>query len=229
MNFYKIILLILFLTLVCCKKSKNTSSEEVKINNALKKQLEKILLNDQGIREIVNGNPSDERKTELLTQMNLIETDVEGYKKFELMRKIDSINILEIEKIIKKYGYPSKSLVGEPANKTVFYVIQHSDKINKYLPLIRQATKNGDISQTALAMMEDRNLMEQGYEQIYGTQIKGQANKEGEWIYFLWPVKNIDSINIWRKQVGFELNLEEYLKKMDVEYKLYKISELSDL
>ena len=34
---------------------------------------------------------------------------------------------LKIDKIISKYGYPGKSLVGEPEN--FFYVIQHSNKI----------------------------------------------------------------------------------------------------
>ena len=145
------------------------------------------------------------------------------------MREIDSLNLSEIENIIKKYGYPSKSLVGEPANKAVFYVIQHSNQIDKYLPLIRKATENGDINTTSLALIEDRNLMYKGVEQIYGTQIKGQANKKGEWIYYLWPIKSIDSINIWRKEVGFEQTLEEYLKEMDIEFKLYKINDLKDL
>jgi len=229
MKFYKIIFLILLIALTCCKKIKNSNPEQVKIDIELKAKLETILLKDQGIREIVNGNLSDERKVELLNQMNLSETDIDGNRKFDLMREIDSINMIEIENIINEYGYPSKSIVGEPANKAVFYVIQHSDKIDHYLPLIRKATENGDIAQTSLAMMEDRNLMEQGREQIFGTQIKGQANKQGKWIYFLWPIKNADSINTWRNQVGFERNIEEYLKDMDVEFKLYEINELSDL
>jgi len=229
MKSFKIIFLTLLILISCNKNDKKDNSEKEKINLELKNILESILIKDQGIREIVNGNLSDKRKTELLTQMNLSENDIDGNRKFDLMRKIDSINIVEAEKIIAEFGYPSKSLVGEPANKAVFYVIQHSNKINKYLPLIREATKNGDISQTSLAMMEDRNLMEQRLEQIYGTQIKGQANKKGEWIYFLWPIKNVDSINVWRKQVGFEQTVEEYLKDMDVEFKLYEINELSEL
>ena len=85
------------------------------------------------------------------------------------------------------------------------------------------------MSKTSLALTEDRNLMYKGVEQVYGTQIKGQANKKGEWIYYLWPIKSIDSINIWRKEVGFEQTLEEYLKEMDIEFKLYKINDLKDL
>ena len=229
MKYFKLIFLTLSITLSSCKESSNSNSEQIKINSELKNQLETILLKDQGIREIINGNLSDERKTELLSKLNLKEKDITGNRKFNLMREIDSINLLETENIIKKYGYPGKSLVGEPANKAAYYVIQHSNKIDKHLPLIRKATENGDIPKTSLALMEDRNLMYKGLEQIYGTQIKGQASKKGEWIYFLWPIKNIDSINIWRKEAGFEQNVEEYLKEMNVEFKLYKINELSDL
>jgi len=229
MKSIKLTLIILSIIFSSCKGENEINSKEIKINVELKSKLETILKKDQGIREIVNGNLSNERKVKLLSELNLKETDIEGNKKFELMREIDSLNLLETENIIKNYGYPGKSLVGEPANKAVFYVIQHSDKLDKYLPLIRKAAENGDISKTSLALAEDRNLMYQGLEQIYGTQIKGQANKKGEWIYYLWPIRNIDSINIWRKEVGIEQTLEEYLKEMDVEFKLYKINELKDL
>ncbi len=227
----RILALIILLVFISCKQEKSTkeSLETDKIDIELKEKLENILLRDQGIREIVNGNLPDKRKVELLSKLKLNKTDIEGNKKFNLMREIDSLNLLEIENIIKKYGYPSKSLVGEPANKAVFYVIQHSNKIDKYLPLIREATKNGDITKRSLALMEDRNLMYNGLEQIYGTQIKGKANKKGKWIYFLWPIKDKDSVDTWRKEAGFKKSLKEYLKEMDVEFKLYNISELNDL
>lgn len=229
MRSLKLILLMVFLVQTSCKETEKSQPKQVKVNVDLKEKLNSILLKDQGIREVVNGNSTDSRKAVLLIDLNLKEVDIEGDNKFSLMRKIDSINIIEIEKIISEYGYPSKSLVGEPANKAVFYVIQHSDKIEQYLPIIRKAAENNDISKTSLAMMEDRNLMHKGIEQIYGTQIKGQANKDGDWVYFLWPIKNADSINIWRKQIGFTKSIEEYVQDMDIEYKLYKIEELKDL
>jgi hypothetical protein len=229
MRSLKLILLMVLLVQTSCKETEKSQPKQVKVNVDLKEKLNSILLKDQGIREVVNGNLTDSRKAVLLNDLNLKEVDIEGDNKFSLMRKIDSINIIEIEKIISEYGYPSKSLVGEPANKAVFYVIQHSDKIEQYLPIIRKAAENNDISKTSLAMMEDRNLMHKGIEQIYGTQIKGQANKYGDWVYFLWPIKNADSINIWRKQIGFTKSIEEYVQDMDIEYKLYKIEELKDL
>ena len=229
MKYVKIIFLVLSIFLSSCKENNKVKSDQVEINLVLKDKLETIFLKDQGIREIVSGKLSDKRKIELLTEMNIKESDIEGNKIFDLIREIDSTNLLEVESIIKKYGYPSKSLVGEPANKAVFYVIQHSNKVDEYLPLIRKATKNGDIEKTSLAKMEDRNLMYKGVEQIFGTQIKGQSNKDGEWIYFLWPIKNIDSVNILRKNAGFEQSIEEYVKEKGVDFKLYKLSELKDL
>ncbi len=229
MKYAKIIFLVSSIFLSSCKDNNKVSSEQVKINIELKDKLETIFLKDQGIRKIVSGNLSDKRKIELLTEMNINESDIEGNKIFDLIREIDSTNLLEVENIIKEYGYPSKSLVGEPANKAIFYVIQHSNKVDEYLPLIRKATKNGDIDKTSLAKMEDRNLMYKGVEQIYGTQIKGQANKEGEWIYYLWPIKNVDSVNILRKNAGFEQSIEQYAKEKGVDFKLYKLNELKEL
>ncbi|MCC8360180.1 DUF6624 domain-containing protein [Salinimicrobium sediminilitoris] len=224
----KIIFTLLLLT-SCYSYSQVTNPEEDQINPELKEELERIYLMDQGIREITDGNPSGERKAELLRKMDLDEKDIEGNKLYSLMREIDSINLIKVERIIQEYGYPGKSLVGEPANKAVFLVIQHSDKIDRYLPLVRKAAKEGELSKTYLAMMEDRNLMFQGLEQIYGTQIKGQANKEGEWIFFLWPVKDPEKVNILRKNMGIKSTVEEYLKRMDMEVKFYTLDEIDDL
>lgn len=231
MIYQKTLPLILIIIFTSCKQEKKMkiNSETNRIDIELKEKLENILVRDQGIREIVSGNLTNKRETELLFELKLKKTDIKGDKKFDLMREIDSLNLIEVENIIKKYEYPSKSLVGEPANKVVFYVIQHSDKIDKYLPLIRTAAKKGDITKTSLALMEDRNLMQKGSEQIYGTQIKGKANKKGEWIYFIWPIKDIDSVDIWRKEAGFKQSLKEYLKEMDIGFKLYDISELDDM
>jgi hypothetical protein len=226
----KIILLLIVCFSSCVVKQNNNDNFRLtKINAELKKKLEEILLKDQGIREILAGNLSDEKKEKLLIEMKISEQDIEGNKKFVLMREIDSTNLLEIESIVKKHGYPSKALVGEPANNAVFYVIQHSNKIDEYLPLIKKAAQNGDVDSTSLAMMEDRNLMYKGVEQIYGTQIKGKLNKKGEWIYFLWPIKNADSINKWRKNAGFKQTIEEYTKDMKVEFKKYKINDLNEM
>lgn len=100
---------------------------------------------------------------------------------------------------------------------------------NQHLPLVRKAVEEGEISKTYLAMIQDRNLMDQGLEQIYGTQIKGQANKEGEWVFFLWPVKDPEKVNFLRKNMGIKSTVKEYLERMDMEVRFYTLDEIDDL
>lgn len=106
----------LSIVLVSCVVNKNSKVNcgQSKLNIELREKLETILLKDQGIREILVGNLSAERKVKLLACMNLNETDVEGNKKYILVCEIDSI--------IKIYGYPNKSLVGEPVNNSLFHL-----------------------------------------------------------------------------------------------------------
>ena len=106
------------------------------INLALKMQLDSILQTDQGIREFVDSETTEKRKDTLAHFFNLGK-DVLKKRAWSIMPKIDSLNLIKTEAIISKYGYPGKTLVGEPANTTVFYVIQHNpDQISKYYPLI---------------------------------------------------------------------------------------------
>lgn len=226
----KTILILLSLLIMVSCKDKTVSEANLsnqKMNLSLKEKLEHILVMDQGIRQLLQENLSEKEKNELLKKMNLpresIENDI-----YALMTEIDSTNLAEVEKIISEYGYPGVELVGKPANETVFYVIQHSDKIEQYLPLIRNAAKNGDVSMKSLAKMEDRHLMHRGKEQIYGTQIRGQKNKNGEWVHFVWPIKNPDSINIVRNSIGLG-SIEDYAKQFDIEYKVLTLEEINEL
>ena len=192
----------------------------------MKKELEHILKLDQGVRELIQDDITQEKRQKILDKMDLTDKSLDDGV-FTLMREIDSINLIKVEKIIDEHGYPGRDLVGSPANETVFYVIQHSKKIDKYLPLMRKAAENGDISKTELVMMEDRYLMNSGKAQIYGTQIRG-INKDGEWIHFVWPIKNADSINELRKSIGLS-TIEEYAALFDIEYKEYTLEQVNEL
>jgi hypothetical protein len=91
----------------------------------------------------------------------------------KLQTESDSSNVKRVVVIIKQYGYPGKTLVGEPTNEAVFYVLQHSTVIDKYLPLIEKAVKEKQLPFHLYAMMKDRSLMYNKKEQIWGTQAKG--------------------------------------------------------
>lgn len=150
---------------------------------------------------------------------------------WKLQNVIDSTNLILVENIIKKHGYPGKSLVGEPANKTAWYVIQHSDKISEYLPIMKAAGKKQELPFNLVAKMEDRYLMDKEEEQIYGTQGFLIGNpKDGT--KFIWPIKDVENVNKRRKEAGFDSTVEQNAKHLfgdDFEFKHYSLEEVKKL
>ncbi|MEO8255587.1 MAG: hypothetical protein ABI554_14505, partial [Flavobacterium sp.] len=121
-----------------------------------------------------------------------------------------------------------------PTNTAVFYVIQHSDKINKYYPIIEKAGKQKELDFTYVAMMLDRKLLSENKEQIYGTQIYGRQikNKEtGKEDFFMYmqPIKNAKSVNKKREKAGFKTTIEENAKRFGIIYREYTFKELSKI
>lgn len=173
------------------------------LNFKLKKQLDSIMVLDQKYRK----DFSPETMRDMIQQ--------------------DSLNIAEVENILAKHGYPGKSLVGEETSKVAWLVIQHSNKIDKYLPLIKEASSKNELRKKYAAMMEDRHLMENGKEQIFGTQGKTYFNDS---IKFIWPIKDPETVNQRRKEAGFEDTVEEYAKLLfgeDFEYKPLTMKDIS--
>ncbi|WP_426477077.1 DUF6624 domain-containing protein [Chryseobacterium sp. CBSDS_008] len=206
-----------------------------KVNEALKRELDEIMKVDQGYRMLFDTEITPEKKEQLLKDLNI---DKEEFKKknWLLVAEHDSLNMQKIEKIISQYGYPGKTMVGEPTNQAAWYVIQHSNKIGKYLPLIKEAGKKKEIPFTWVAMMEDRSLMDEDKEQIYGTQGKGEMtkDKDGKQIFvnFVWPVKDLKNVNKRRKEAGFDSTLEENAKRMfgkDFKYEPYTLKQVLEL
>lgn len=119
---------------------------QTKINEDLKKELDNILVQDQIFREYIDDQTTDLRKQEI-SKIVSYPKDYLDNNIWSLITKTDSVNLLKVEKIVLKYGYPGRSMVGEPTNTAVFLVIQHSPKISKYYPLIEEAGKNREIPQ----------------------------------------------------------------------------------
>lgn len=196
----------------------------------LKAELDDVYKLDQGVREIYFAKTIEE-KNALAEELGLpTQEDESGFMK--LWSDVDSLNLVKIEKIIKKHGYPGKSVVGEPTNETVWYVIQHSPKIAEYLPMIKEAALKGDIDKDLVAMMEDRYLMQEGKEQIYGTQGTTLGRNDNNPINIIWPIKDPESVNKRREDVGFKESVESYGKRLygdDFVFKNYSLKEVKNL
>ena len=223
---YQITLILILCFKYCCLG-------QFQINLNLKHELDSILNLDQIFREYIDTNTGEMKKDSIAKATGYIRNELDTHA-WEIINKIDSANLKRIEELIKEYGYVGKSLVGEPTNKTMWYVIQHSDKIDNYLPIIENAGKKGEISFTLVAMMKDRWLMRKGKEQVYGTQVKGFKTKNkttgnDEWLMFVWPIEDAKNVNIRRKEAGFSTTVEENAKNLGVEYKEFTLDEISKM
>lgn len=124
--------------------------------------------------------------------------------------------------------------VGEPANTAVFYVIQHSEKISTYYPLIEKAGKSGELPLKYMAMMLDRKLSQEGKAQVYGRQVymvmvlNPKTGKKEPFEYVI-PIEDAISVNKRRKEAGFESAVEENALKFGMVYKEYTIEQINKI
>lgn len=137
----------------------------------------------------------------------------------ELMRKqglADATNLAKVLKMIARYGYPGKTLVGEKYMSTAFMVIQHNDHAvqAEYLPLLTEAANKGELGWSSLALMVDRVKTGNGEKRVYGSQLFEHDN-----VRQLFPIEDEANVNIRRAKIGLP-PLETYLKNWDINYKL---------
>jgi hypothetical protein len=210
------------------------SQAQETIDETLKKELDGIYKSDQILREYIDSETTDSRKLQILNETGYSNDDLANGKVYMMLNKRDSINLIRIEEIIAKYGYPGKTLVGEPTNEAAWYVIQHSKKIANYFPMIQEAGASNEIPFVKVAMMHDRLLVQEGKEQLYGTQGAGMyilnpISGQKEFWHYIWPIQNAESVNELRKEAGFTTTVEENAKRLGIVYKRYTLDEIKQL
>jgi len=75
---------------------------------------------------------------------------------------------------------------------------------------MKEAGKKDEIPFRMVAMMEDRYLMDQGKEQIYGTQGSMMIGSYP----MIWPIKDPETVNERRREAGFSMDIEEYARRL---------------
>ena len=135
---------------------------------------------------------------------------------WKIINETDSINLIKVTTILDKYGWAGVDKVGEEANKTLFFVIQHSNLATqqKYLPMMREAVKNKQTNGHLLALSEDRVALGEGGRQTYGSQI-GRDNETGK--SYVLPLDDPDNVDKRRLEVGLG-PLAEYVKLWNIEW-----------
>lgn len=130
----------------------------------------------------------------------------------EIINEKDSINLLKIEKILNEQGWLGADVIGEQGNNTLFLVIQHSDlEVQlKYLPMMQEAVKLGNIKSNDFALLEDRIAVRQGKRQLYGSQIYTNYDTGESYVY---PLIEPEKVNERRAKAGLDESIEDYVKR----------------
>ncbi len=176
----------------------NKEKAEVNLDKTLVATLDSIFNDDQNGRqqlkevEAIYGVDSKELKAH-----------------WKMISEKDSINLIKVKTILDTRGWLGEDVVGEQGNTTLFLVIQHSDikTQERYLPMMRQAVKNGKAKGSSLALLEDRVALRQGRMQIYGSQINRDIKTQS---YYVSPLEDPDNVDKRRAEVGLQ-PLAEYL------------------
>lgn len=103
-------------------------------------------------------------------------------RRFRVSNNIDDIRQMELDKINIKIidslysihkEYIGKSLVGIKLSSTMWAVIQHSNlnKMEKYLPVIKEAIDKGELNKTVIKLLIDRIYSIKHNKQIFGSQV----------------------------------------------------------
>ncbi|WP_298518719.1 DUF6624 domain-containing protein [uncultured Kordia sp.] len=152
--------------------------------------------------------------------------DSEQFQKYQkIYKKNHAINEKKVKEILDTYGWPTQETRGERGNWTLCNVLQHSDNTVRihYLPMMKQAVKDGRLEARFLVRAEDRIATEKGELQLYGGQMKYYPETKS---FNVWPVYDPANIDKRRAALGlepiapflkrrfdFDWNLEEQLKR----------------
>jgi hypothetical protein len=127
------------------------------INTSLQKKLLLMLNEDREVRE----------------QLAKDGTLFEGYH--PEMEKVHLKNAAILEKIIEKYGWPGKSIVGKEGAEAAWIIIHHAisrpDLQKKMKNKLEVEVQKEEVEPKHLAMLIDRICFFEGKPQIYGTNL----------------------------------------------------------
>lgn len=102
--------------------------------------MDSVHIVDQAIRKLFSSSPDIDS---IAKARNISVAEVYNVLSAEMVR-IDSANMRFTDSVIKIYGYPGKSLVGENASYAAWSVIQHSNRIDEFMPLLKDAVDKGE-------------------------------------------------------------------------------------
>lgn len=127
--------------------------------------------------------------------------------------RLDSLHQQRLSVILDSMGYPGLSVVGPEYMDAAFLLIHHSPLAMrlKYEDLIMEAVSRGEATHALLPYFADRNRLDQGMKQIYGTQL--YLDEESD-TFKLFDLEYPDRVDELRKEKGLG-PLERYVRSFN--------------
>ncbi|MGD0756288.1 MAG: DUF6624 domain-containing protein [Bacteroidales bacterium] len=190
---------LLFLSYQQIYIQKDDAKQKLGFNQDLADELNKLAKADQ----LAASNAFPPEKFKNLTQ-----------KKWEDFK--DSVfrtHETSLEKIFIKFGYPGYSLVGKKGEFNFWLMVQHCDFAPDFQLRVLQSMKieveKNNADPGNYAYLTDRELINTGKQQIFGTQIT--YNSIGQ----AYPINLVDSANVNKRRKEKRMEpIEEYLNRM---------------
>ncbi|UTW66315.1 hypothetical protein KFE94_16945 [bacterium SCSIO 12643] len=202
-----VLILGIILTLFSCSLEEQSPDQEIEDKNQI---VDTIDSDSVLIQQLMDLNLKDQTLRFVLPDVTKRFGAGSQEEKYfwSLIHQQDSINEKEIAQIIDRYGWLGIDRVGEEANQSLWLIIQHAplEVQEKYLPLLRASVDAGHSQGWHLAFLEDRVLMRNKKNQIYGTQsLYDQETKT----FKIYPIEDVAHVNERREKLGME-TVEEF-------------------
>jgi hypothetical protein len=173
-----------------------TADQEAKANNAK-------VLGANGISFVKPQNVTDPATIKLLTEQ------------VNKAAKVDLKNRARLRKIVDKYGWPGKSLVGPGAAEAAAYLVQQAQKDlplqKRCLKLMKEAPK-GEVEPGHVAQLTDTVLIAEKKKQLYGTGLQAQGG-----VLRPYPIEDEANLDKRRARMGLP-PLADYVEKAQQQY-----------
>jgi hypothetical protein len=118
------------------------------------------------------------------------------------MEDVHRRNARDLLAMVRDYGWPSMSLVGEDGSHAAWLVLQHAiaepEAQRGCLPLLRRAADVGEATPAQVAYLEDRIAFFERRPQRYGTQF--DWDEQGR--MSPWPIEDTEGVDARRAAVG---------------------------
>jgi hypothetical protein len=169
------------------------------MNEELARELQAMADEDQRVRKPPQGEEG-----------RLVRVGISVEEQMDFART-DVGNTDRLADIVAEHGWPGRSLVGEEGAHHAWLLAQHADRQldfqRRALQLLTEAVEAGEATPRQLAYLTDRVRMNEGREQVYGTQMgydgPNAAPKP-------WPIEDAEHVDERRVAAGLE-PLAEYV------------------